>query len=130
LRKVFDGQGERAQAVEADDAMLVINCHDDAGDVPFLVLARPPAKPVVESWLATRKRRTVVLCAERLDSDCQAALSKKFAMSLERSDQFLGRGWRIGHRVEEDVAIGAGEHHALMFVQDPSRALIGKVSGR
>jgi hypothetical protein len=109
--------------------VLIVNCDEHTRDVSLLVLAGSPSKPIVKSRLATRECRSVMLLAERLDGDCHAALSDKLAMTLERRNEFLGRGWRIGYRVEEGVAIAAGENHALVLVEHSTRALVGEVSG-
>jgi hypothetical protein len=51
-------------------------------------------------------------------------------MPLKGGHQLLSGLWRIEHGSEKGIAISASKHHALMFVEHPSRSLIGKIARR
>jgi hypothetical protein len=51
VRQIVDRQGERTQAVEPDDATLVVDCDEYTRNISLFVPARPPSKPVVKRRL-------------------------------------------------------------------------------
>src|ERR1700742_4882276 len=52
----------------------------------------------------------------------------ELAVASKRLDQLWRRLGRIQDGIEKCIAIRTGQDHALMFVKDASRALIGEVA--
>src|SRR6202035_5994494 len=115
-------------AVESDDASLVIDGDENTRHITFLVLSRAKAEPIVQRSHAARKRRAVML-AERFDRLGHARSAEEFAMTLQRCNEARGGIGPAAERREEGVAIRARQHHALMLVEEPARALVGKIAG-
>ena len=51
------------------------------------------------------------------------------AVPLQSLDKAARRIWCSVNRREEDITIRARQHHPLMLVEKPARALIGEVAG-
>jgi hypothetical protein len=85
-------------------------------------------EPIIERSHPARERRAIML-AERLDRFDHARSTKKIAMTLQCFDKTRRRIRLPADRREEGVAIRARQRHALMLVEQPPRALIGKIAG-
>jgi len=126
--EVIELEGECAQAVEAHEAELVVDGHKDLRKVPPSVLAGAVHEPVVEPRLATCKAPAIVLLPQRLDADGQVALAGDLGdVELEGLDQAAGRRPRAANGLEEDLAVGPSEDHALVVLEDMLGSFEGEV---
>ena len=84
-------------------------------------------KPVIEFPHTAGKCRAVVF-AEGLDRFDQASSTELTVMALQRFDQGGRRARLAADCREKCVAIGPLQNHALMLIQQPARALDGKIA--
>ena len=69
------------------------------------------------------------MLAERLDRFDHARSAEQMAMTLQSLDKPWGWIGLPANRREKGVAIRARQNHALVLVENPARALIGKIAG-
>jgi hypothetical protein len=127
-RQVDDGECEGTQAMEPDDPALIVNGDENTRHVAFFVLTGTKMEPIIERRHPARERRAVML-AERFDRFDHARSTEKIATTLQCFDKARRRIRLSADRREEGVAIRSRQHHALMLVEEPPRALIGKIAG-
>jgi hypothetical protein len=127
-RQVGDGECEGTQAVEPDDPASIVDGDENTRHIAFLVLTGAKMEPLIERSHPARERRAVML-AERLDRFDHARSTEKIAMTPQCFDKTRRRIRLPADRREEGVAIRSRQHHALMLVEEPPRALIGNIAG-
>jgi len=128
-RKIGDRQRECAETVEANHAESIVDGDENPRHTSFLVLPGAKMDPVIQRRDATRKRTPFVL-AERLDGFDHERSIEETAMALEGLDEAWSRFGGAVDRRDKSVAIRAHQNHALMFFEQPPRALIGEVPSR
>lgn len=69
------------------------------------------------------------MLAERLDRRDHARSAEEITMTLQRRNEARGGIGAAAERRQEGVAIRSRQHHALMLVEEPARAFVGKVAG-
>jgi hypothetical protein len=130
LRQTFQGEGQRAETVEAEDSQIRRDRDEDSRDIPLLILACPAAEPVVEIRLAARELRSIVMLAKRLDHDLQRDSPLQLSMSLQGGNELFGRfGW-VHQGREKQIPIRPHQHHPLVLVENPAGSFVGQIAGR
>lgn len=71
FRNVIDGESEGTETVKPCHARIGIDRDKDPGDIPFCVLARTTAEPIVKLRIAACEPGSVMPLIERLDLKLQ-----------------------------------------------------------